>query len=167
MINEPSQPNAKQALTRTDPTTCWRGLGSITQWSKDITGCEVERDWIREYLIKKQTKDKENSNTAKIIQRQNWPPRLYDSFILHNDNTQSLPERVSKNSCLNVMNLFFLLTLFRCVWILLIYWKLKIYYRKYCNKIIFKGVNNIMRSKNTLVWVFLCFWLGHEQCCGI
>ena len=55
-VNEPSQPNARQALTRTDPTTCWRGLGSIIQWSQDVTGCEVE---IREYLIEKQTKDKE------------------------------------------------------------------------------------------------------------
>ena len=31
---------------------------------------------------------------------------------------------------------------------------------------IFKGVHSVVRSKNTLVYVFLCFWLDCEQCHG-
>ena len=45
-----------------------------------------------------------------------------------------------------------------CVWIPLIYWKLKTDCWKHCSKIIFKCVNSAMGPKNVLVCAFLRFF---------
>ena len=43
---------------------------------------------------------------------------------------------------------------------------LKIYYWKYCSKIIFKSINSAVGPKNAWVCIFCWVWWSHEQCRG-